>query len=227
MHPEAWLHKLPDSLSYEEGSLLEPLSVALAGIERSGLKIGDSVLVCGAGPIGVVSLLSARAAGAYPLIITDISQSRLDFAKKQVPQVKTVLVEKSDSPESVAQKTKAALGDELGFTLALECTGVESSVTTAVYASRFGGKVFIIGVGKDEMTIPFMTCSAREIDLQFQYRYHDTWPTAIRMLEAGYINVKPLVTHRFKLAEAVSALECASNPASGSIKTMILDDVEL
>lgn len=207
--------------------MLEPLSVAVAGIERSGLKIGDSVLVCGAGPIGLVSLLSARAAGAYPLVITDLSQSRLDFAKKQVPQVKTVLVERGDSPETVAKKARDALGGEIGFKLALECSGVESSVTAAIYSARFGGKVFVIGVGKDEMKIPFMDCSSREIDLQFQYRYHDTWPIAISLVEAGYVNLKPLVTHRFKLEDAVSALECASDPSTGSIKTMILDDGEV
>lgn len=60
-HPAGWLHKLPDNMSYEEGSLCEPLAVALAGIERSGLKLGDPVLVCGAGPIGLVTLLACRA----------------------------------------------------------------------------------------------------------------------------------------------------------------------
>ncbi|KAI5368180.1 Putative alcohol dehydrogenase, zinc-type, GroES-like superfamily [Septoria linicola] len=63
VHPAAWLHRLPDNLSFEEGSLLEPLSVALAGIDRSNLRLGDPLLICGAGPIGLVSLLAAHAAG--------------------------------------------------------------------------------------------------------------------------------------------------------------------
>lgn len=203
--------------------MLEPLSVALAGIERSGLQLGDETLICGAGPIGLVSLLCAKAAGACPLVITDISQGRLDFAKKLVPQVHTILVERGMSPSDVAAKVKSEMGSDLGAKLTIECTGVESSVHTAVHASRFGGTVFIIGVGKDEMNIPFMLCSANEIDLKFQYRYHETWKRAIRLVSEGYIDLKPLVTHRYKLEDAVEALETASRPERGSIKTMILD----
>ena len=223
LHPEAWLHELPDELSYEEGSMLEPLSVALAGMERSGLALGDEVLICGAGPIGLVSLLCAKAAGACPLVITDISSTRLDFAKTLVPSVKTILVKKQ-SPQEIAQEVRAAMGSDLGCKLALECTGVESSVHSAIYSCRFGGTAFVIGVGKDDMQIPFMHCSSQEIDLKFQYRYHETWPKAIRLLKAGYIDLKPLVTHRYNLEEAVTALETASTPSMGAIKTMIIDD---
>ncbi|KAJ3759302.1 hypothetical protein EV360DRAFT_69613 [Lentinula raphanica] len=72
--PAQWLHRLPDNVSFEEGSLCEPLAVALAGIDRAGLRLGDPVVICGAGPIGLVSLLSARAAGAEPIVITDLFQ---------------------------------------------------------------------------------------------------------------------------------------------------------
>src|ERR1700754_1808544 len=58
-HPEEWLHKLPDQLSFEEGSLLEPLSVALAGIDRSEVRLGDPIVIRGAGPIGLITLLAA------------------------------------------------------------------------------------------------------------------------------------------------------------------------
>ncbi|KAF9240680.1 chaperonin 10-like protein [Melanogaster broomeanus] len=169
LHPAEWLHRLPDSISFEEGSLCEPLAVALAGIERSGLRLGDPTLICGAGPIGLVSLLSARAAGAEPIVITDLFQSRLDFAKKLVPGVRTL------PPEGEVK-------------LAMECTGVESSVHTAVYSTQFGGRVFIIGVGKNEQVFPFMHLSANEIDVSFQYRYANQYPKAIRLVAGGLIN---------------------------------------
>ena len=92
VHPAAWLHKLPASMSFEEGALLEPLSVALAGIERSNLRLGDPLVICGAGPIGMVSLLAAHAAGAAPVVITDVDENRLAMARKLVPRVRTVLV---------------------------------------------------------------------------------------------------------------------------------------
>ena len=105
----------------------------MAAIDRSGLKLADPVMIAGAGPIGLVTLLSARAAGAEPIVITDLSPSRLEFAKKLVPSVKTVLIEKSLSPKDVAKKVKDAAGTPLK--LALECTGVESSIHSAIYVS--------------------------------------------------------------------------------------------
>ncbi|KAG0709366.1 chaperonin 10-like protein [Suillus ampliporus] len=222
LHPAEWLHRLPDSLSFEEGSLCEPLVVALAGIERAGLRLGDPTLIwLVLGRIGLVSLLSARAAGAEPIVITDLFQSRLDFAKKLVPGVHTVLIERGSTPKDAAQKIKAAA--QGAVKVAIECTGVESSVHTAVHAMQFGGKVFIIGVGKNEQVFPFMHLSANEIDVSFQYRYANQYPKAIRLVAGGLINLKPLVTHRFRLEEAVSAFHVAADPSQGAIKVQIQD----
>ena len=130
-HPEAWLHKLPDSISYEEGALLEPLSVSLAGIERSGLRMGDPLVICGAGPIGIVTLLAANAAGAAPIVITDLDENRLKMAKSLIPRVRTVLVQRDKDAKAIADDVKDALGQEAK--LVIECTGVESSIHSAIY----------------------------------------------------------------------------------------------
>ncbi|KIY49955.1 GroES-like protein [Fistulina hepatica ATCC 64428] len=222
LHPAAWLHRLPDNVSFEEGSLCEPLAVALGSIENADLRLGDPVVICGAGPIGLVSLLSARAAGAEPIVITDVVQSRLDFAKKLVPGVRAVKIDPSLTPQQQAEIVKAA-GGTGGFKLALECTGVQGSIHTAIYSMLFGGKVFIIGVGKSEQEFPFMHLSANEISLGFQYRYANQYPKAIRLIAGGLINVKPLVTHRFKLEDAVSAFHVAADPTQGAIKCQIQD----
>jgi len=221
VHPSAWLHRLPPNLSFEEGALIEPLAVALAGIERAGLRLGDPVLICGAGPIGIVTLLAARAAGAEPIVITDLDQTRLEFARKHVPGVKTVQVTRSDTAKDIAARVKDAMG--LSPTLALECTGVESSVHAAIYSVKFGGMVFVIGVGREMQSIPFMHLSAHEIDLKFQYRYSEQYPKAIRLVSAGLIDVKPMVTHRYALEDAVEAFETAVNVSAGAIKVQILD----
>ncbi|KAG6860878.1 hypothetical protein C0995_006433 [Termitomyces sp. Mi166 len=221
LHPAQWLHRLPNNVSFEEGALCEPLAVALAGIERSGLRLGDPVLICGAGPIGLVSLLSARAAGAEPIVITDLFQSRLDFAKTLVPGVRTILIQRNSSPKEQAERIKAAAG--MSLAVALECTGVESSIHTAVYSMKFGGKVFIIGVGKNEQVFPFMHLSANEIDVSLQYRYANQYPKAIRLVNGGLINLKPLVTHKLALEDAVKAFHVAADPSQGAIKVQIVD----
>lgn len=207
-------------MTFEEGALLEPLCVALQGLQRAGVRLGDAVTICGAGPIGLTSLLCCRAAGAEPLVVTDIDQGRLDFAQKLVPGIKTHLVTREETPEQFAASIqKLGYGEQPA--LAIECTGVESSVAGAAQAVKFGGKVFIIGVGKNEIKIPFMRLSTREVDLQFQYRYANMWPRAIRLVKGGVIDVKKLTTHRFSLEEAKSAFETAQDPKTGAIKVMI------
>ncbi|KAF3358955.1 hypothetical protein VdG1_02517 [Verticillium dahliae VDG1] len=108
-----------------------------------------------------------------------------------------------------------------GPAIALECTGVESSIAAAIWACKFGGKVFIIGVGKNEINIPFMRASVKEIDIQLQYRYCNTWPRAIRLVESGVIDLTKLVTHRFNLEDALKAFDTAKDPKTGAIKVQI------
>lgn len=222
-HPAVWCHKIGD-MSFEDGSMLEPLSVALSGMQRSGVRFGDPVLICGAGPIGLVTLLCCRAAGAEPIVITDIDEGRLKFAKELVPSVKTYKVERGVAPEAAAEEIVKATGG-LRLTVALECTGVESSIASAIWSVKFGGKVFVIGVGKSEMSLPFMRLSTQEIDLQFQYRYCNTWPRAIRLVQSGVIDLKKLVTHRYDIEDALKAFETASDPKTGAIKVMIQSEM--
>jgi L-iditol 2-dehydrogenase len=224
-HPAIWCHKIGD-MSFEDGALLEPLSVA-------GVRLGDPVLVTGAGPIGLVTLLCVRAAGASPIVVTDIDEGRLQFAKSLVPDVRTYKVQTNLSPEENAVGILDALNDGDGQAvdairprLAVECTGVESSVASAIWCVKFGGKVFVIGVGKNEMKVPFMRLSTWEIDLQYQYRYCNTWPKAIRLVKNGVLDLRKLVTHRFTLENALEAFETAANPKTGAIKVQIVSKEE-
>ncbi|KAF1914119.1 chaperonin 10-like protein [Ampelomyces quisqualis] len=219
-HPAVWCHKLPDNLTFEDGAMLEPLSVALAGMDRANVRLGDPVVICGAGPIGLVTLLCCRAAGAAPIVITDIDEGRLKFAKELVPSVATHKVEFSHSPDDFRDAVIAKM-EGVEPAIAMECTGVESSINGTIHAVKFGGKVFVIGVGRNEMKIPFMRLSTREVDLQFQYRYCNTWPKAIRLVKSGVIDLSKLVTHRFNLEDAVEAFKTAADPKTGAIKVQI------
>ncbi|KAF7588944.1 L-arabinitol 4-dehydrogenase [Aspergillus hancockii] len=113
------------------------------------------------------------------------------------------------------------MGDGVEVAIALECTGMEASLAAAVHSVKFGGRVFVIGVGKDTLEIPFMRMSAREVDLQFQQRYVNSWPRAIRVLKSGIVDLKKLVTHEFRLEEAVKAFETAADPNHGAMKVLI------
>ncbi|OJD19592.1 hypothetical protein AJ78_00449 [Emergomyces pasteurianus Ep9510] len=138
-HPANLCHKIGD-MSFEDGALLEPLSVALAAVEWAGLRLGDAVVVAGAGPIGLVTLLCMRTSGATPIVITDIDEGRLRFAKNLVPDVRTYQVGLGDSPETTARGIVNAMSDRAGCghdmlrsSLMIECTGVKSSVAAAIW----------------------------------------------------------------------------------------------
>ncbi|KAJ5287921.1 hypothetical protein N7478_003607 [Penicillium angulare] len=229
VHPAKWLHKLPENVTFAEGALLEPLSVVMHGIKTAGLSLGRGVVVCGAGPIGLIAMAAARASGAYPVVITDLEPARLAFAKEFDPSCITYQVDRSKDAQGNAQAIRALFGDSeyVAPETVLECTGVESSVCTAAYTARRGGTLMVIGVGKAIMNnIPFMHLSLAEIDLRFINRYRDTWPPAIACLSGGILDLKKLVSHKFPLERAEDALHICTDTRNGSIKVLVVDEQE-
>ncbi|KAF2223902.1 chaperonin 10-like protein [Elsinoe ampelina] len=227
VHDARYLHKLPDGMGWGEGALLEPLSVVLHAFERCHVRLGEPVLVAGAGPIGLIALAAARASGCWPLVVTDLDEGRLRFAEGFVKGVRGVRVVMGEEPEETGRKVQAVF-KEMGAPaprVSFECVGMASSVGACLWGTRRGGEVMVIGVGKDTMDgLPFMQASMAEIDLKFINRYHHSWPYAIRLMQSGCIDLKPLVTHKFKLEEAVKAIETASDRSQASIKVHIIDD---
>lgn len=143
VHPAGWLHKVPDTMSYAEIALLEPLSVCLHATAKAELRLGQPVLITGAGPIGVVQLLCASASGCSPIVITDLSQERLDFAKSLVTDVVPFRIDPAASAIASARSIVETFTDacsgvggtgvngEVMPAVTMECTGVESSIATA------------------------------------------------------------------------------------------------
>lgn len=130
-------------MSYAEIALLEPLSVCLHATAKAELRLGEPILITGAGPIGIMQLLCANASGCSPIVITDLSQDRLDFAKKLVKDVHPFLIDLERTPQQTAAEivdlfTAAASGvggsgsqGQVMPVVTMECTGQESSIATA------------------------------------------------------------------------------------------------
>lgn len=153
-------------MSFAEGALLEPLSVVLHAIKSAHITLGTPVMVCGAGPIGLLALAAARASGAHPLVISDIEPTRLAFAKEMVPSCTTYQVDPTLSTEENAKCMRKLFGSEeyVQPRLVLECTGIESSVCTAAFVVRRSGVLMVVGVGKSVMhNLPFMHLSLAEV----------------------------------------------------------------
>ncbi|XP_046553941.1 sorbitol dehydrogenase-like [Haliotis rubra] len=214
-HAADFVFKLPDNVSFEEGSMIEPLSVGLHACRRAGVKLGGRVMVCGAGPIGLCAMLCAKAMGAAGVCMTDIDAKRLEFAR-QVGATSTVLVDTKDV-EDVAAKVREALGGAPDFSI--EASGAQFCVELGVVATKTGGTFVVVGHGPSHVQIPIVNTVAREIAIKGSFRYVNTWPAAIAMISSGKINVKPLVTHRFQLEETLDAFNTAKSGVG--VKVMI------
>ncbi|CEI89813.1 hypothetical protein RMCBS344292_04159 [Rhizopus microsporus] len=162
-HPARWLHKIPDNLSYEEGALLEPLSVAIAAIDRVRAKFGKSLL-----PIGLLVLAVAAATGIYPIGITDVQENRLEYAKKMGATF-TYKVTPGKSETETVKEIRDLFGGE-GAECTVECTGIESSFRTAIMATRDAGTCCLVGVGKNDQNIPVNNFAMREVDIRGLFR---------------------------------------------------------
>lgn len=218
VHAADFCYKLPDNVSFEEGALLEPLSVGVHACQRAGVTVGRNVLICGAGPIGLVSLLTAKAMGAARVIVIDIIASRLEFAKQLGADV-IMTVELSSEPRANASVITKLLGCQPDVTI--ECSGAESCLQTAVYATKSGGVTMLVGLGPAEVRFPAVNAAMREVDIRGVFRYANCYPTALSMVASGTVNVKPLVTHHFKLEQSLEAFEVARTGAGGAVKVMV------
>ncbi|OWK58837.1 Sorbitol dehydrogenase [Lonchura striata] len=196
----AWL---PDNVTFEEGALIEPLSVGIHACKRAGVTLGSKVFVSGSGPIGLVNVIVAKMMGAAVVVVTDLSASRLQKAK-EVGADFTIQV-KNETPQEVASKVESVLGCMPEITV--ECTGVQACIQAGIYATRSGGTLVLVGLGPEMVTVPIVNAAVREVDIRGIFRYCNTWPVAIALLASKRINVKPLVTHRFPLEKALEAFE--------------------
>ncbi|KAI6086478.1 GroES-like protein [Hypoxylon rubiginosum] len=215
-HPARWCHKLPDTLTLEHGAIVEPLSVAMHAQKRSGLKPGSTVLVLGAGAVGLLCAAASKVAGAKHVVIADIQEDRVKFATDNafadagltvpIPTVRPETVEDklayaqrvAESLKSLKVKGGDAVIGEAAVTF--ECTGVESCMQTAIYATQPGGKILIIGMGMSVQTLPIMAASVKEVDLVGVFRYANMYSEAIDLLASGnplLPDIRKIVTHRF------------------------------
>jgi L-iditol 2-dehydrogenase len=205
-------------MDLEDGALMEPLSVGVHATKRGEVQIGDVVLIFGAGPIGLVTLLSAKAKGASKIIITDILEVKLEKAK-ELGAHHTIKIEKDMKEDDVVEKIKELLGEEPNKTF--DCSGAEFCVRIALKVTKSKGIVVLVGMGKFEQTLPLASAIFREVDIRGVFRYNNDYPTAIDMVSTGKISVKPLITHHYKIEDSLEAFETAKTQKGDPIKILI------
>ncbi|KAJ7072009.1 GroES-like protein [Mycena amicta] len=217
-HPAHLLHPLPESCSFDDGALAEPLSVLLHAARRSKLSKGHSVLVFGVGAIGLLACSVAKSLGASRVVAIDINQARLDFATSNGFAEATFclpMTGKAKTPDDALRCAKDSIQTALdkfeqpdGFDVVFECTGAEPCIQMSVHAAMCGGKVMLIGMGSRNVMLPLSAAATREVDLVGSFRYAHTYPEALALLAGESLGpISKLVTHRFRLEDSKKAFE--------------------
>jgi L-idonate 5-dehydrogenase len=192
-----------DGLSAGEAAMAEPLAVTLHATRRAGEMLGKRVLVTGCGPIGVLSILSARRAGAKEIVATDLSDFTLAMAKAAGADR---VINTRDEPEALA----AYSADKGTFDVLYECSGAAAALAGGIAALRPRGVIVQLGLGGD-MSLPVMAITSKELELRGSFRFHEEFATGVELMRKGLIDVKPLITHTVPLSDAISAFEIASD----------------
>eukprot|EP01111_Echinosteliopsis_oligospora_P007332 TRINITY_DN2219_c0_g1_i1.p1 TRINITY_DN2219_c0_g1~~TRINITY_DN2219_c0_g1_i1.p1 ORF type:complete len:355 (-),score=116.03 TRINITY_DN2219_c0_g1_i1:33-1097(-) len=215
VHPADLCFKLPENVSYDEGAMCEPLAVGVHAVTRANVRLGQTVLVTGSGPIGLMSLMAAKAAGAGVVIITDISAERLKMAKECGADF---TIDSKNTADVVAEIKKLSGG---GVDATIECSGAEIAVKTAIHATKSGGNIVLVGMGGTTSTIPLVDACIREITITGVFRYANCYPKAIALISSGKVNVKPLITHHFGFQESIEAFTTAKDGADKNKKPSV------
>jgi L-idonate 5-dehydrogenase len=201
-----------DGLSPGEAAMAEPLAVTLHATRRGGDMLGKSVLVTGCGPIGVLSILAARRAGADLIVATDLSDYTLGMARRAGADVTLNMATSPDALEPYR-------ADKGTFDVLYECSGAQPALVGAIPALRPGATILQLGLGGD-MTLPMMQITAKELVLKGSFRFHAEYATAISLMQKGLIDVKPLISETVGLADAKTGFELA-NDRSRAMKVQI------
>jgi L-iditol 2-dehydrogenase len=202
--PARLLHLVPTSLDPSVLPLLEPLAVAVHAVRRADLRAGQSVLVCGAGPVGLLVAQAAKICGAGDVTVSDVNAGRLRSAHHYGAD-------------------HAVHPDELigPFDRVLECSGAPAAVGAALGVTCPGGRVVLVGTVPDgDVASPVSIVQRREVDVVGSFRYADAFPTAIEWASEERVDLAELVTDTYPLAQSVEAFARAASGAG--LKTVVL-----
>src|SRR5690625_5189066 len=190
-----FIFPLPDAVSTEEGALIEPLAVAVWAARKARIVPGMSVLITGAGTIGLLALQVAISSGASHIAVTDFDPDRIAMADSL-----------GASESSIAMHTTGTPGDRL-FDVFLECSGSPEAVTNGIGRLKPSGAAILVGMGaSNPLDIPISTIQEKELWITGTFRYANSYPAAIELLRTKSVDVAPLITRRYSLNQTEEAL---------------------
>jgi L-iditol 2-dehydrogenase len=213
--PAESCYPVPDSMTQVQAALVEPLSVSLYAQRLSSMRPGGKIAVLGSGPIGLCVLLACRAAGAGAIYVTDLVDERLEVARR-CGATWTGNPKKTDVVAAITQL------QPLGLDCAFECAGQQQTLDQAVEVLKPGGQLLIVGIPElDRVSLNIHTLRRKEIQVLNVRRQNHCTASAVEMISRGILNVEPLVTHHFSIAQSKEAFDLVEGYRDGVVKAII------
>ena len=213
--PQHITFRLSDSVPFEHAAMIEPVSVAVHGVNLTPLALGDSAVVIGTGMVGLLVVQALRAAGCGTVIAVDIEDSKLDLARRLGADA-GLNATRCDVPEEVRKRTQGR-----GADVALEVVGATKPIETAIASVRKGGVVTLVGNITPRIELPLQSVVTRQIRLIGSCASSGEYPACIDLLARGAIQVEPLISARAPLEEAPSWFDRLYNHEPNLMKVII------
>ena len=206
VHPADMLWKLPKDMPWELAPIAEPLTIALHGIHRGGLKAGEHVAIIGAGPIGILAAVAAIAYGAHPIMI-DLVDERLEAARKLGVRY-TVNSGREDTAAKVSEYTGGRMAE-----LVMECSGANPAVRSALDLVSNAGRITLTGWPKKETPLPTDVITKKEVDIRGARTSANEFEEAIDLIHTGKVDARKILTKVVTIKEAPGTLiDIEKNP---------------
>lgn len=207
VHPEEWTFHLPEGMSTLEGALVEPAAVGMHAAILGGAKLGKSIVILGAGAIGLMTMQACLSLGATDVTVVDVIEKRLELALKL--GAKRVINGKEQ--DTVAVLRSPELYGDHGVDIVFEAAGSVFTAQQAVQIVARGGKIMMVGTQSKPVPIDFLKIN-REVTIQTAFRYCNNFPQTIEAISSGKFNVKDMVTNIYDYADVQKAFEEAIDP---------------
>ncbi|MGP9804860.1 2,3-butanediol dehydrogenase [Paracoccus sp. NSM] len=210
---------IPDDLPDEAVALIEPAAVAVYACDRGGVFAGSSVLVTGAGPIGVLTLMAAQAAGAVRLFVSDPNETRLALVRELMPGVTTLNPQKDDIGATIRRATEG----EVGCDIAIECVGNEHALKACLDAVRKQGVVVQTGLHPHDNPLDWFAVTFKDVDIRGSWAYPTHyWPRVAAMIASGSLPAAKVITRRIGLDQAIrDGFDSLLDPSGTQLKILI------
>jgi len=213
--PAAFTYKLPDNVSFAEGAMVEPFAIGMQAATKAKIVPGDTALVIGAGPIGIMVALAALAGGCSRVYISDLVNEKLAIAGRY-DGIVPVNIRETDLKAKVAEET-----ENWGVDIVFEASGSPRAYDGLFHYVRPGGAIVFVGLPVEPIALDIVSASAKEVRMETVFRYANVFDRALALIASGKVDLKPLITGTYDFEQSIAAFERAASANPNDVKLQI------